>query len=70
MMPICYADKEKTYIIKKIGGNHEVKTHLENLGFHIGSEVSVINELNSNLVIKVKETRVAVSAELAKKIMV
>lgn len=70
MMPICYADRETPYLIKKIGGKSEVKTHLENLGFHVGSEVRVINEIDGNLIIKVKETRVAVSSELAKKIMV
>ncbi len=70
MMPLCYADTEKTYVIKRIGGNHDVKTHLESLGFHIGSEISLISIIDSNLVVKVKETRVALSSELAKRIMV
>lgn len=70
MMPLCYADTDKSYIIKRIGGNHDVKTHLESLGFHIGSEVSVVNVLDGNLVVKVKETRVALSSELSKKIMI
>jgi len=70
MMPLCFADAETTYVIKKIGGNHDVKLHLENLGFHIGGEVSIVSVVNNNLVVKVKETRIALSSELAKRIMV
>ena len=70
MMPLCYADDDKTYIVKRIGGNHDVKLHLENLGFHIGGEVSIVSVIDNNLVVRVKETRVALSSELAKRIMV
>ncbi|MCR4788191.1 MAG: ferrous iron transport protein A [Lachnospiraceae bacterium] len=70
MMPLIYADPDNSVIIKKIGGSPEVKKHLEDLGFNVGGEVSVISTLGSNLIVKVKESRVAVSEELARKIMV
>ncbi len=70
MMPLIYAEKGQTQIIRKIGGSPEVKKHLEDLGFNVGGEVSVINSLGENLIVKVKESRVAVSEELARKIMV
>ena len=70
MMPLNYAEPEKPQIIKKIGGSPDVKKHLENLGFNVGGEVSIVSALGSNLIVKVKESRVAVSEELARKIMV
>jgi ferrous iron transport protein A len=70
MMPLIYAEAGTPQIIRKIGGNPEMKKHLEDLGFNVGAEVSVINSLGENLIVKVKESRVAVSDELAKKIMV
>ena len=70
MMPLCYADVGTAQIIKRIGGSPEVKKHLENLGFYIGGEVSIVNTFGSNLIVKVKESRIAVSGELARKIMV
>lgn len=70
MMPLNLANKGETQIIKKIGGKPEVKKHLENLGFNVGGEISIVNELNGNLIIKVKESRVAISDELARKIMI
>ena len=70
MMPLIYAEPGQPQIIKKIGGSPEVKKHLEDLGFNVGGEVSVMNSLGENLIVKVKESRVAVSDELARKIMV
>ena len=70
MMPLIYAEKGQPQIIRKIGGNPEVKKHLEDLGFNIGGQVSVVSSLGENLIVKVKESRVAVSDELARKIMV
>ena len=70
MMPLIYAQNGEPLIIKKIGGNPEVKKHLEDLGFNVGGEVSVVSSLGENLIVKVKESRVAVSEELAKKIFV
>ncbi len=70
MIPLCYADAGESQIIKKIGGSPEVKQHLENLGFNVGGEVTVVNTLGENIIVKVKEARVALSDELARKIMV
>ncbi len=70
MMPLIYAEKGEPQIIKKIGGSPEVKKHLEDLGFHVGGEASVVSALGANLIVKVKESRVAVSDELARKIFV
>ena len=70
MMPLIYAEKGQPRIVRKIGGSPEVKKHLEDLGFHVGGQVSVVNSLGENLIVKVKESRVAVSDELARKIMV
>ena len=69
-MPITFADIGEEYLIKKIGGKPEVKKHLENLGFVAGAGVSVINTIGGNIIVKVKEARVAISKEMAQKIMV
>ena len=70
MIPLSMADRGQSQIIKRIGGSPEVKKHLENLGFNVGGEVCIVNALAGNLIVKVKESRVAVSEELARKIMV
>ena len=70
MMPLVLASVGETQIVKKIGGNPETKRHLEDLGFTVGGEVSIVSTLGGNVIVKVKESRVAVSDELARKIMV
>ncbi|MBR0139036.1 MAG: ferrous iron transport protein A [Firmicutes bacterium] len=70
MMPLGYATPGEENIIRKIGGKPEVKTHLENMGFVVGGTVRVITETAGNLIVVVKETRVAVSREMAMKIMI
>lgn len=70
MLPLNLAERGRPQIIKKIGGSPEVKKHLENLGFNVGGEVCVISALRGNLIVKAKESRVAVSSELARRIMV
>ena len=70
MMPLVYAETGIPQIIRKIGGSPEVKKHLEDLGFNVGGEISVVSSLGENLIVKVKESRVAVSDELARKIYV
>ncbi|MCR5287108.1 MAG: ferrous iron transport protein A [Saccharofermentans sp.] len=70
MMPLCYAEQDQPQIIKKIGGTPEVKQHLADMGFTVGGEVSVVSAIGENLIVKVKESRVAVSQELARKIMI
>ena len=70
MMPLSLADTGQKNIIRKIGGSPEVKKDLENLGFVVGGEVTVINRLGGNVIVNVKEARVAISREMALKIMV
>ena len=70
MMPLALADIGEMNTIKKIGGSTEVKKHLENLGFVVGGNVMVINTLGGNVIVNVKEARVAISEEMARKIMI
>ena len=69
-MPLSYADIGEDNTIKRIGGSPEVKKHLENLGFVVGGNVKVITTLAGNVIVNVKEARVAISEEMARKIMV
>ncbi len=69
-MPLAFADVGTTYTIRRLGGTPEVKKHLENLGFAAGGEVTVVNTVDGNLIVNVKDARVAISRELAQKIMV
>ncbi len=70
MMPLTLANVGEENIIKKIGGNPEVRQHLENLGFVVGGDVKIINTISGNIIVKVKESRIAVSREMAQKIMI
>lgn len=70
MMPLSLTDVGEENTIKKIGGNPEVKKLLENLGFVVGGTVKVISTLGGNVIVNVKEARVAISEEMARKIMV
>ena len=70
MMPLSLAQVGEENIIKRLGGRPEVKRHLENLGFLVGGELTVVNTLGGNVIVNVKEARVAISKEMAVKIMV
>ena len=70
MMPLVLAGVGEENIIKKISGTPEVKKHLENLGFVVGGSVTIVNTLGGNLIVNVKEARVAISEEMARKIMI
>lgn len=70
MMPLTLAKVNEESMIRKVGGSPEVKKHLENLGFVVGGNVTVITEMAGNLVVRVKESRVAVSREMAQKIFI
>ncbi len=70
MMPLVFANVGEDNIIKKVGGNPEIKKHLEDLGFVAGGNVSVISTIGGNLIVNIKESRVAISREMASKIMV
>ena len=69
-MPLNLADRNVEHIILRVGGSPEVRQHLENLGFVPGHAVMVISELNGNVIVKVKESRIAIDQVMARKIMV
>lgn len=70
MIPLCVCDPDDEQIIKRIGGTPEVRLHLENLGFVVGGTVKVVSSMGGNLIVNVKESRVAISREMAQKIYV
>jgi ferrous iron transport protein A len=70
MMPLTLANIGEENIIKRIGGNPEVKKHLANLGFIAGGNVKVVASMAGNMIVNVKEARVAISKEMAQKIMI
>ena len=70
MMPLTYAKAGEENIIKKIGGTPEVKKHLADLGFVVGGSVTVVSTLGGNLIVNVKESRVAIDKQMANKIMI
>lgn len=70
MMPLTLANIGEENMIRKIGGNPEVRAHLENLGFVSGGSVTVITTMGGNLIVNVKNSRVAISREMAGKIMI
>ena len=70
MMPLILSDPGEETIIRKVGGSPEMKKHMEDMGFTAGGTVTVMNTIGGNLIVKVKESRVAISKEMAAKIMV
>lgn len=69
-MPITLANTGEEIIIKKVGGNPDTRRFLENLGFVAGSAVTAISEISGNVIVNVKNSRVAVSKEMAQKIII
>lgn len=70
MVPLIFAPVGEENIIKKIGGKQDVKSHLETLGFVVGGAVTIVCAMGGNVIVNVKESRVAISREMAQKIMV
>ena len=70
MMPLNLSTPGQESVIKRVGGKSDVRLHLENLGFVPGGSVSVISEIGGNIIVNVKNSRVAISKELASKIFV
>ena len=70
MMPLIYAASGEENVIKRIGGNPEVKRHLENLGFTPGGKVTLVSVLGGNVIVKVKESRIALDEAMARKVMI
>ena len=69
-MPLTMANTGESNIIKKVGGNPETRKFLESLGFVAGGAVTIISENGGNVIVNVKESRVAVSKEMANKIII
>ena len=69
-MPLTMLGSGETASIKRVGGQNEVKKFLESLGFVTGEEVKIVSENGGNIIVQVKESRVAVSKGIANKIMV
>lgn len=70
MMPLTLANAGEENIIKKVGGNPETRKFLESLGFVAGGSVTVVSAISGNLIVNIKSSRVAVSKEMAQRIMV
>jgi len=69
-MPLTLAALSEEYIIRRVGGSEEVRAHLQNLGFVPGGTVMVVSAISGNLIVNVKGTRVAVSKEMAQRIII
>ncbi len=70
MIPLTYADPGEENVIMKVNGRPEVKKHLEDMGFVAGSIIRVVSSVNGNLIVSVKDTKVALDKELAMRIMI
>ena len=70
MMPLSMAKEGGPNVIKKVGGKEETRQFLENLGFVTGGMVTVISQMGGNLIVNIKESRVAIGKDMANKIMV
>ena len=70
MMPLTMLNNGETNTIKRLGGKEETKRFLENLGFVIGGNVTVVSDIGGNLIVNVKDSRVAIGRDMANKIMV
>lgn len=69
-MPLTMIREGETAAIKRIGGKEEIRRHLENLGFVPGTNITMVSSNRGNIIVNVKEARVAISEELANKIMI
>ena len=69
-MPLNVVSSGESFLIKKINGKEEVRRFLENLGFVAGAQVTVVSEISGNIIVQIKDSRVAISREMAQKIIV
>ena len=70
MMPLAFAKDGEENIIRHISGTPEVKKHLETLGFVVGGSVTVISRMGGNVIVNVKESRIAIDEKIANKVMI
>ena len=69
-MPLTMANIGETNTIKRVGGNEETRRFLENLGFVVDAEVTVLSAIGGNVIVNIKDSRVAVNADMARHIMI
>lgn len=69
-MPLIFADDGAVNVIRSIGGTEEVRRHLNDLGFVVGGTVQIVSRTGNNLIVRVKESRVAIDERMAGKIMI
>ena len=70
MMPLLLAEPGERNLIRHIGGTPEIKRHLKDLGFVVGASVTIISRMGGNVIVNVKESRLAIDEKMAQKIMV
>ena len=70
MMPLTMANAGEENIIKKVGGKEDTRRFLENLGFVVGAAVTVISQVEGNIIVNITDSRVAIGKDMANKIMV
>ncbi|WP_302625149.1 FeoA family protein [uncultured Eubacterium sp.] len=70
MMPLTMAKEGESNIIKRVSGKTETKKFLESLGFVVGSAVTVITQMGGNVIVNIKDSRVAIGKDMANKIMI
>lgn len=70
MIPLVFADDNTEVIVRRVSGRPEVKKHLEDLGFVPGSSLEIISRMGDNLIVRIRESRIALDGALAGKIMV
>lgn len=69
-MPLNFANVNEEIVVKRVGGNPEVKKHLEDLGFVAGAVITIVSRTGGNVIVNVKDSRIAISSEMAQKIMI
>ena len=70
MMPLSLATTGEQNVVKRVGGKEDTRRFLENLGFVVGSTVTVVSEAQGNMIVNIKNSRVAIGKDMANKIMV
>lgn len=70
MMPLTLVKQGEQNTIRKIGGKEEVRRFLENLGFVTGGQITVVSEIGGNMIVNIKDSRVAIGRDMASKIIV
>lgn len=69
-MPLTIANQDEKFLIKKILGKEEVRRFLANLGFVAGAQICIVSKICGNIIVQIKDSRVAISKEMAQKIIV